>query len=322
MIEKLFKEFTDYATDKNLYIDGIAVADEKKVLLEHYFTPDLIHNIHSHTKSYLSAAIGIAISQGKISLDDRLADYFPEAIPDHASPLINEIRLRHLLTMSSGFDYPYLSMNDRRSGVGAPDYITYMLSRPVQVKPGSHFLYSTADSILAGRMLEKAVGMNLGEYLFHEIFSPLGQGHPIWETDMQGHPIGGGGIFMKLTDMMKLGQVYLAGGRWNGRQLIDPSWVRESTSMQIDSRISQNHENSAQNAPTPQNSPVDLWNCGYGYQFWLSPYPLAYRADGAFGQITTVFPKSNLVVAIQCPEKGDFEKVKLALHEIIFSQLS
>ena len=85
-------------------LTGLLLLIEKKVLLEHYFTPYFRrHNIHSHTKSYLSAAIGIAISQGKISLDDRLADYFPEAIPDHASPLINEIRLRHLLTMSSGF---------------------------------------------------------------------------------------------------------------------------------------------------------------------------------------------------------------------------
>ena len=81
-------------------------------------------------------------------------------------------------------------------------------------------------------------------------------------------------------------------------------WGRDATRKQIET-----------------DNPADFWNCGYGYQFWMSPYPGAYRADGAFGQVTTVLPEKGLVVAVQWPEEGDFEQVKRALHEEILTQL-
>ena len=105
-------------------------------------------------------------------------------------------------------------------------------------------------------------------------------------------------MFLRLTEMMKLGQLYLAGGRWQGEQVVPAGWVREATRKQIDT-----------------GNPGDVWSCGYGYQFWLSPYPGSYRADGAFGQVSTVLPEKGLVVAVQCPETGDFEQVKRLLHE-------
>ena len=150
-------------------------------------------------------------------------------------------------------------------------------------------------------MIEKAVGMRLGVYLYEKLFCKLNQGWPQWEDDPQGYPIGGGGMHMTLIDMMKLGQLYLADGIWKGEQLVSNNWIQEATKKQIDTEGEE-----------------DIWKCGYGYQFWMSPYPKAYRADGAYGQITTVLPEQNLVVAVQCPEYGDFEKVKQALHTKIF----
>ena len=194
---------------------------------------------------------------------------------------------------------------DRRSGVGAPDYLRYMFSRRVEVEPGSTFCYSSADSDLAGRMLEQAAGMRLGEYLYGMIFSKLDQGWPVWECDPQGHPIAGGGIYMSLANMLKLGQVYLNDGTWHGTRIVSESWVKQASGKQID---------------TPYSN---IWTCGYGYQFWMSPYEGAYRADGAYGQITTVLPKQGLVVAIQCPESGDFDNiVRPALHEHLLLPLT
>lgn len=305
-MEKYFSEFIKYTESENLFVEGIAVADEKQVLLEHHFVPDQPRNIYSHTKSYMSTAAGIAIEQGKLSLDTKLVDMFPEYVPENPDPRLCAITLRNLLTMSSGFGHPYLMGADRRKGIGMPDYLSYMMNLPMEDEPGERFEYSTADSILAGRMVEKAVGQRLGEYLYHHMFSRLDQGWPLWENDPMGHPIGGGGMSMKLTDMMKLGQVYLAGGMWKGERIVDSSWVKEASACQID---------------TDPNMTNDIWRCGYGYQFWRSPYPQAYRADGAFGQISTVLPERGLVVAVQCPEHGDFEKVKLALHELILTQL-
>ncbi len=297
-LEQRFREFIREAEQRGLAIEGIAVADEKKVLLEHRFTPDLPRNIYSHTKSYTATAVGLAVEEGILRLEDRLADFFPEKLPKDPPPALLQITLRCLLTMSSGFGKSYLMSEERRGGEGAPDYMAYMLSRPVTEQPGQRFCYSTADSILAGYMVEKAAGVRLGQYLYERLFSRLGQGYPVWEHDPQGHPNGGGGMFLRLTEMMKLGQLYLAGGRWQGEQVVPAGWVREATRKQIDT-----------------GNPGDVWSCGYGYQFWLSPYPGSYRADGAFGQVSTVLPEKGLVVAVQCPETGDFEQVKRLLHE-------
>ena len=304
-LDTIFHNFVRHAEAESLPIESIAIADEDNILFEHHFTPDLVRNIYSHTKSYTSTAAGLAVSEGKLSLEDRLADFFPEYIPDEPDPRLLRITLRCLLTMSSGFCEPYLMQADRRAGMGFPDYLGFMMSRPVKAEPGSGFVYSTADSILAGRMVEKAVGRNLAAYLYEKLFSKLGQGWPIWENDPQGHPIGGASMFMRLTDMMKLGQLYLAGGKWKGEQIVDPSWIREAVRKQIE---------------TPGEP--DIWLRGYGYQWWISPYPGSYRADGAFGQVTTVLPRAGLVVAVQCPETGNFDIVKKALHEEIFLEIS
>lgn len=305
-MKELFRDFVKYAEQEKLFIEGIAAADRENVLLEHRFTPDLERNIYSHTKSYMATAAGIAIEEGVLSLEDKLADFFPECVPENPDPRIFKITLRHLLTMSSGFGLPLLMNVDRRNGTGFPDYISYMMNLPFMYEPGERFDYSTADSILAGRMIAKATGERLGEYLYRKVFSKLDQGWPQWENDPQGHPIGGGGMFMKLTDMMKLGQLYLNDGVWKNERILSSDWIKEATRKQIE---------------TPQNGEKNIWLCGYGYQFWLSPYPGAYRADGAFGQISTVFPEKELVIAVQCPEYGDFEKVKKALHEKLFVPL-
>lgn len=295
----IFHDFIAYAQERNgLGIEGLAIADGDSVIEEYRFTPPLARNIYSHTKSYVVTAIGIAIEEGLLTLDDRLVDAFPDAVPANASERLSRITLRHLLTMSSGFDRPYLMNEDRRGGVGAPDYLAYMLSRPVEAEPGDHFCYSSADSDLAGRMLEQATGERLGEYVFRTVFDKLDQGFPLWEADPQGHHIAGGGIHMTLRDMLKIGQVYLNGGVWHGRRIVSADWVRLASSRHID---------------TPTDN---VWTCGYGFQFWMSPYPGAFRADGAYGQITTVLPQQGLVVAMQCHETGDFDAViRPAVHE-------
>lgn len=307
MIEKILQKFVEEARETGLPLEAIAVGDESKVIFEHHFVPDRPRNIYSHTKSFMSTAAGIAIAEGKLSLEDRPADFFEDKLPSNPSPRLLSIRLKDLLTMSSGFGKGLLMGADRRAGTGMPDYVSYLFSQEVIEEPRTRFHYSTGDSILAGRMVEEAAGMRLSEYLYRRIFAPMEMGFPIWENDPMGHPIGGGGMFLKLTDMMKLGQLYLAGGVWKGQRLVEESWIREATKEQI------------KTDQDPQNP--DIWRCGYGYQFWLSPYPDSYRADGAFGQITTVLPRAGLVVSIQCPETGDFERVKQALHESVLDKL-
>ncbi len=305
-LEKLFWDFVSYAQERELKIEGIAVGDEKQILLEHHFMSDLPRNIYSHTKSYVSTAVGLAVEEGKLSPEDRLADYFPEYVPAAPQPWLLQINLRHLLTMSSGFGRAYLMDQERRTGIGLPDYTAYLMKQKVLEEPGSRFVYSNGDTVLAGRMVEKAVGIHLGEYLYQRLFSQLDQGWPAWEHDVRGHAFAASGLAMRLTDMMKLGQLYLADGIWKGRRILSSEWIRQATAFQI---------------ATDEKDDRKWWSCGYGYQFWRSPYPDSYRADGAFGQITTVLPEAGLVVAVQCPEDGDFEKVWRALDAELLGAL-
>lgn len=304
------QDFVRRVDAEGLKVEGVVALREGRFAFEHRWTPDQDRNIYSHTKSFLATAVGVALDDGVLSLDDGLADVFPEKVPAAGNPGVERIRLRHLLTMSSGFGRPLLMMDDRRAGVGFPDYVAYLLAQPLADEPGSRFAYSTADSILAGRLLERRVGTNLLEYLHARVLRPMGIPYPIWECCPQGHPIGGGGMFLHLKDMAKLGQLYLDEGAWEGRRIVSADWVREATSFHIETRH-------PETLAGPAGPPGNPWNQGYGYQFWLSPYPRSYRADGAFGQITTVLPEKGLVVGIQCPESGDFGPVQRALHEAL-----
>lgn len=298
-MEQNIKKFIEYMNIDNPGIEAVVLANQEDVLLEHYFVRLHSRNIYSHTKSFMSTAVGIALAEGAFTLEDRLVKYFPEKVPDVHQRWLREITVRHLLTMSSGFGKPYLMIDDRRKGVGLPDYLEYMLSQPLLKQPGTEFDYSTADSHLAGLMLSKAVGMNLNVYMYEKLFRPLGIEYPIWECDPQGNPNGGSGLFLNITDQVKLGQLYLADGMWKGERLLTSIWIKEATRKQIDTKGG------------------DSWNCGYGYQFWMMPQQGAYRADGAYGQLTIVLPEQGYVVAVQCSEHGNFEKIKAALKEFV-----
>lgn len=311
-MKTLFDTFVQRINEKQLKMEGIYVAKDNMPVFEHRWTEDRPRQIYSNTKSFVSTAIGIAMEEGLISLDERLADVFPDKVPAQGNPGIEEITLKHLMTMSSGFGKPLLMMFDRKNGEGFPDYLAYMMSQPVICKPGTKFCYSSGDSILAGRMLEEKIGKNLMEYMYEKVFKPLDIGLPVWECCPKGHPLGGSGLFLSLNDMAKLGQLYLDGGKWQGRQIVPESWVHEATKMQIDNPVPE--EVKASGAP---ESP---WHgIGYGYMFWLCPYPGSFRADGSFGQITLVLPEKNMVVAVQCPEAApeNFFKIQDILHDTI-----
>lgn len=313
-VKSLFDDFVQYASEHGLPIEALAIGDESHVIAEHHWVADRPRSIYSHTKSYTSTAIGIAIDNGLMSLDDLLintvADELSVTELNQLDQRIQQITLRDLLVMSSGFGGAFLMINERRKGEGCPDFLRYMLAKPVTATPGAHFCYSSADTYLAGRMLEHATGERLGEYLWQHVFNPLGQGWPIWEHDPQGHAMGGSSIEMTITSMMKIAQVFLNEGVWapTGQRIVSADWVKQASSKQID---------------TPTGHHDDGWSCGYGYQWWMSPYPKSYRADGAFGQISTVLPEQGLVVAIQCPEGDGWERVvRHELYERLLTPLA
>jgi CubicO group peptidase (beta-lactamase class C family) len=250
MSTRFLADFIARVEALKLDVDAVMVYQGGELVDAHRWSPDVPTDIYSHTKGFTSSAIGIAISEGLLSLEDRLVDHFPDHLPAHPAPLLGEIRLRHLLTMSSGFNAALL-MLDQRRGPGAPDdYVRYMLAQPVPVQPGAAFHYSSADSYLAGCMLENRAGMTLRDYVYARILQPLDIPYPEWEHCPHGHTFGGGGMSLRTADMAKLGQLYWTEEPGRGdRSCLGNGWPRPRANRSI-----RRPRKTAGNAATATNS--------------------------------------------------------------------
>ena len=273
-------------------VEAVTVYQNGKILLNHRFIPHCSRQIYSHTKSFVATAAGMAIDEGKLQLDSRFMDFFPDYAPMVTDKRVFDITLRDLLTMSSGFGDSFLMSATRRKGEGFPDYVAYMVQKPLANDPGSTFLYSNADTHLAGCMVEKAVGEPLIVYMYRKLFAKLDMGYPAWEATPTGGVFGGSGMYLPIEDMIKLGILYLHDGVWNGERLLSHEWVEMVSCKQIDT-----------------GNP-DPWYNGYSFQFWLiGQQPGAFRCDGLYGQYSLILPKENAVVAIQSSEQNDVLKI-------------
>jgi CubicO group peptidase (beta-lactamase class C family) len=232
------------------------------------------HTLYSLTKSFTSTAVGMAVAEGKMTVDDLVLPAFPEDAPAEASDQLKAMRVRDLLSMSTGHHA------EAQMGTTEP-WTRSFLAQPVAHKPGTFFLYNTPASYMLSAMLQKAVGQTLVEYLRPRLFEPLGIENPVWTASPQGITIGGWGLNIRTEDIARFGQLYLQKGQWKGRTLVPRAWVDTATSRQVS------------NGSKPESD----WEQGYGYQFWRSRQG-AYRGDGAFGQFCIVMPDQDAVVAI------------------------
>ena len=162
------------------------------------------------------------------------------------------------------------------------------LALPVTRPPGSTFRYSSAATYMCSALVHRLTGQRLLDYLRPRLLDPLGIEQASWETCPQGIDMGGTGLYLQTESLARFGQLYLQGGRWEGRQLLPAAWVAEATSRQIQ-----------QTPPARPQRPHERndWVQGYGYQFWRCTHG-AFRGDGAFGQFTVVMPQQQAVLAI------------------------
>jgi CubicO group peptidase (beta-lactamase class C family) len=232
------------------------------------------HSLYSLSKSFTSTAVGLAIADGKLSLDDTVLKFFPEEGPAQPGPNLKAMRVRDLLRMSTG------QQTEPRRTASEP-WVKTFLGHPVPFKPGTHFLYNTSATYMLSAIVQKATGTTVLDYLKPRLFEPLGIERPTWEASPQGITAGGYGLSIRTEDIARFGQLYLQKGRWHGKQLVPESWVEAATSLQTS------------NGSNPKSD----WDQGYGYQFWRSRHR-AYRGDGAFGQFCIVLPEQDAVIAI------------------------
>jgi CubicO group peptidase (beta-lactamase class C family) len=267
------------------------------------YDPHYAHSLYSLSKSFTSTAIGLAVAEGRLSVDDPVLKFFPDDAPSNPSENLRAMRVRHLLSMSTGhkedttgrvFGGSYQTslfggrlhgqadVVQQASGDDADNWARAFLSLPVEFQPGTWFVYNTAATYMLSAIITRLTGESLLEYLRPRLFDPLDIENPRWETDPRGINLGGTGLHIKTEEIARFGQMYLQKGIWQGKRLVSEEWIAEATRATSDNSNTQTNPD---------------WTVGYGYQFWRCRHN-AYRGDGAFGQYCIVMPEQDAVLAM------------------------
>ncbi len=269
--------FVDEAEKKIDALHSFMLVRHGHVVAEGWWSPyqaESRHELYSLSKSFTSTAVGLAIAEGKLSIDDEVLKFFPDDAPKQPSANLKAMRVSDLLRMSTGHQA------EPRREPGAV-WTKRFLEQPVPFKPGTHFLYNTSATYMLSAIVQKVTGMTVLDYLKPRLFEPLGIENPTWGTSPQGISLGGYGLSIRTEDIARFGQLYLQKGKWQGKQLVPATWVEAATARQTS------------NGSNPKSD----WDQGYGYQFWRSRNG-AFRGDGAFGQYCIVLPDQDAVIAI------------------------
>lgn len=273
--------FIDTAEQKINALHSFMLVRHGHVIAEGWWAPyaaQLPHQMFSLSKSFTSTAVGLAIAEGKFTIEDPVLKFFPDEAPEKPSANLRAMRVRDLLTMSTGQhnediqNFPYGSEES---------VVKKFLALPVTHKPGTFFVYNTPASYMLSAIVQKTTGQSVLEYLRPRLFEPLGIENPTWEASKQGVSMGGFGLSIRTEDIARFGQLYLQRGKWQGRQLVPETWTTTATSRWMS------------NGSNPESD----WEQGYGFQFWRCRHSV-FRGDGAHGQFCVVFPELDAVLAI------------------------
>lgn len=238
------------------------------------YQPETAHILFSLSKSFTSTAVGLAIDEGFFGLDDRVVAFFAAELPSEPSANLQAMRVRDLLTMSSGHATDPLDHNET-------NWIKAILAAPIEHEPGTQFVYNSSATYLLSAIVQRTTGQRLMDFLQPRLLAPLGISMAFSEQSPEGIDIGGWGMMMPIDAIARFGQLLLQKGMWNGRQLVPAAWLEQATSKQISNG---DHPNSD-------------WEQGYGFQYWMCRHN-CFRGDGAFGQFCLVMPEHETVVAM------------------------
>ncbi|MGN0204115.1 MAG: serine hydrolase domain-containing protein, partial [Coprococcus sp.] len=257
-------------------LHGVMVLRQGSVIAEASYAPycnDIPHITHSLSKSITALAVGLAIDEGRLSLNDKIIDIFSD---EYNFLNLNILRMKdltveHLLTMSSGVQF------NEMGAVTADDWIKGYLDAALAFEPGSRFQYNSMNTFMLSAAIEKRCGCPVSVYLKDRLFNPLGIRFPYWEKSPFEIEKGGWGLSLCIEDMAKIGQLLLQKGRWQDRQLIPAEWIALATSQHIE-------------------TPDEMNPYGYGYHFWICPGPDAFCCNGMLGQNIIVLPATEMVI--------------------------
>lgn len=261
-----FEQFIKTIEDNHWEVYGAQIMKENEILHQYGDVSEQRYPIYSATKAFTSTAVGIAVDEGKFSIDESVWEYLKGEIPVYVSQKqvnnLKKITIKRLLTMSvAGFPF-------RPEG---NNWLEFSLMYPLEQVETTVFSYSNISAYLVGVALEKAVNEHLISYLTPRLFEPLSIKNPTYGNCPSGHFYGASNMELTVEELGRLGSMYLQKGAFNNRQIVSQAWIQQATTSHIS-----NQEG------------------GYGYFIWK--YKDGYRISGKWGQRCFVFPKEEMTI--------------------------
>ena len=266
--------YTELESKNSLRLQTLIIARGDKIISKGEFYPYTLNiksAFHSLSKSVTSLAIGLLISEGKLTLDTKLGDIFASEIGVIGKLTGAKITIRHLLTMSTGVQFNEInSVTDK-------NWTAQFLSSIQKFRPGTSFQYNSMNSYMLASAIVKITGQSLCDYLSERLFSPLGITSYYWEKSPEGIEKGGWGLYMLPEDVLKLGTLILQNGMWKNKRIIPYKWIKEATKVQI-------------------KTPPITGKYDYGYHMWVDPEEDEVLFNGMFGRNLHIFKKNCMLV--------------------------
>lgn len=273
-------------------IHSVIILRHGRVISEIYpnpYNPDYGHPLFSCSKTFVAAAIGIAINEELIGLDDCVLDFFPEINRNSLDPSVSRITIEDLLTMRSGLKVDWQIRSD------STNWIRAYFSRPLAFKPGKRFVYDSMNSYILSAIVQRVTGKQLIEYLKEKVFDEMNITEAKWEESPEHISTGGWGLYMKPESMAKFGHLLLCRGMWNRKQLIPAEWVDNMMRKHV------------------KNAHYD----NYCFHMWTCSYKGSVRADGAYGQFIYIIPDKDMVITMTQCNNANLKKQEQLIWNIL-----
>lgn len=307
-MDEAFASYLQAVADHNEDLHSVMVLQHGKVLEEKFFQGDSAHILNSVSKTFTSTAVGFAISEGLLALDEKIVDIFPELVTESVSDTMKRVTVRNLLTMNSGHGTEPVSV--RRSN----DWVQAFLESHLDYEPGTCYCYNSYGTYVLSAAVQKRSGQKIVDYLDTRLWQPLGIEKPRWQESPAGINTGGWGLYLKTEDLARMGLCILNGGKFGGKQVIPAEWVAEMGKYQVPSvNAGVNQHQAVERGMDPTEND---WMQGYGYQMWRCRHN-AFRADGANGQYIIIIPEKDAVIVTTANIRDMAEELNLIWDHIL-----
>ncbi len=294
--KRIYNMLSELEKNPRANIHNILIIKDGEVISEASrpgYDINIRHLSHSMSKTLTGMAIGILISEGKLSLNTHLVDIFPEY--HYSDKRFEAITVHHLLCMSTGVGFSELA------SVADSEWSKTFFASNLSFAPGSCFAYNSMNSYMLAKIVVRITGMSLTAFMTEHLFKPLGIQNYFCEVGPEGVEKGGWGVYLSAESWAKLGVMMLCGGVFEGRRILPKAWVEKSVTAHM-------------------HTPETTGDFNYGYQIWVNRTSDEFLFNGMLGQNVWVCPHNNIVVVVNSENNELFQKS--AVIEIIQKHLT